>query len=740
MDVCLPLCNRKGLSVTAGLILEIIDAAPAFVDAVEDPAAIAEAVRQFGLAELADAMKILRAAEGEARGLMLCAGAQRLGQLVAAGALHEGFAKASIEEAASNCLLIRDDGLKAVRSAIAAGIKLGKKQPRDLSAVRGSVPHVRREATALSRPRPAAVLEPSPSSPAEDPAPSSAPPSASSSFFAVFPAPPDVGESTRSTRSGASPEISAAGGEGGNRKPPHATETARERNMRLAFFPRTDLGNAERFCERFRDQLRWYQPKETWLAWDGKRWSYDGAAQSVARAEHETVRAIQGEAEAVRQSGRNDVPDPKPDAVDFVVEVKRDGTAVLYSDKLAAWGRTSEGLNKLGALSKLGSAYLAVGTEELDADKMKINVNNGTLVVARKSDGEDYISFQPHDPANLITKISPVDYDPRALCPEYDKFLARVQPSQEMRIFLHQWFGLSLTGDVSEQKLAYFYGNGSNGKSVLMDAVSYVAGDYSETVPIETFLDSGKARSAGQASPDLAILPGIRMLRTSEPEKNSKLAEAMVKLVTGGEPVLARHLNKGFFKFNPQFKLTISGNHKPKISGADDGIWRRFQLVLFKISIKKEERDPRLSEKLMAEASGILNRLLDGLRHWCDKGLIEPEDVTAATAEYRSVSDPLSRFLAACVEASSGDRVQSSSLYAVFEAWCKSSGETAWKQKGFSMAMDERGFKRKHSDVTWFLDVKLIRGVHDFVDYNGQPINSSQDDNQEAADAGNVEF
>lgn len=510
--------------------------------------------------------------------------------------------------------------------------------------------------------------------------------------------------------------------------------------MRLAFFPRTDLGNAERFCERFRDRLRWYPPKETWLAWDGKRWSYKGASEAVQRAEHDTVRAVQDEAEAVRQSGRRDVPDPKPDALDFVVETKRDGTTVLFSDKLAGWGRTSEGLNKLGALSKLGAAYLAVATEQLDADKMTINVNNGTLVVGRKSDGEDYVNFRPHDPADLITKISPADYDPQALCPEYDKFLARVQPSEEMRVFLHQWLGLSLTGDVSEQTLAYFYGFGSNGKSVLMDTVSHVAGDYGETVPIETFLDSGKARSAGQASPDLAILPGIRMLRTSEPEKNSKLAEAMVKLVTGGEPILARHLNKGFFKFSPQFKLTISGNHKPKISGADDGIWRRFRLVPFKVSIKKEDRDLHLSEKLLAEASGILNRLLDGLRDWCDRGLIEPDAVTTATAEYRSVSDPLGRFLATCVETSLGERVQSSALYAVFQAWCKSAGETEWKQKGFSLAMDERGFKRKHSDVTWFIDVKLIRYVHDFVDGDGTPIKSAEGDKMEAADAGDVEF
>jgi putative DNA primase/helicase len=260
-------------------------------------------------------------------------------------------------------------------------------------------------------------------------------------------------------------------------------------------------------------------------------------------------------------------------------------------------------------------------------------------------------------------------------------------------------------------------------------------------VPIETFLDHGKSRNAGQATPDLAILPGVRMLRTSEPEKNSRLAEAMVKLVTGGEPIQARHLNRDFFKFYPQFKLTISGNYRPTISGADEGIWRRLRLVPFNVFIPKEERDIRLAEKLRAEASGILNRLLDGLRLWCDKGLIEPEAVTMATAEYRSASDPMGRFLAMCITESAGERVQSSVLYQVFEAWCKSSGETAWKQKGFSMAMEERGYKRLHSNVTWFLDIKLVRYVHDFVDADGNPVKIGADGKKEEARyVGDIEF
>jgi putative DNA primase/helicase len=717
-------------------VLAIIDSAPVFVDLAEDLAAIAEAVRRFGLTELDATIALVRATAGDDRKPTLAAAAEQLGGLAAAGAVHEGFARAALEDAAGACGLIRDDGLRAVKSAIAAGIKRGKKQPRDLSEVRGAASAALRALHQPSRPPGAADRLSSP--PAADFAAS---PPSSSSFSAVSPASPtDGGEATPSTRLGASGPKASTTGAGGGGKARRPEETERRRHMRLAFFPLTDLGNAERFRERYLDKLLWC-PALGWLAWDGKRWSRDGADDLVKIAEHDTVRAIQDEAEEVRESGCKDKPTSPTGARDFVFKVDRDGNETLYSDKIASWGRASEALNKLGALSKRGAPYFAIGVEKLDSDKMKINVNNGTLVVARKSDGEDYVNFQPHDPADLITKISPVDYEPGALCPDYDKFIARVQPSEAMRIFLHQWLGLSLTGDVSEQKLAFLYGKGSNGKSVLVDAVSYVAGDYGETVPIETFLDHGKSRNAGQATPDLAILPGVRMLRTSEPEKNSRLAEAMVKLVTGGEPIQARHLNRDFFKFYPQFKLTISGNYRPIISGADEGIWRRLRLVPFNVFIPKEERDIRLAEKLRAEASGILNRLLDGLRLWCDKGLIEPEVVTMATAEYRSASDPLGRFLSMCVVESPGDRVQSSVLYAVFEAWCKSSGETAWKQKGFSLAMEERGYKRKHSDVTWFVDVKLIRYVHDFVDSAGDPIKIGADGKKtEVSNVGDVPF
>lgn len=720
---------KKGVKA----ILDLVDAAVPFVDRPEpvelDPAEI----RRRGLEELNGILARLATVELDDRMPALMSAAEAVGSLLAVDAVHDGFARAALERAAGEIGLVRDHKMKGVRAAIAAGIKAGKARPSDLGTA-GFKPAKKKR-----RPRPAAGRSSSPSS-----SPSPSTPPASSLPPVAAPAPPAEASKSASSQTGANPAADDNGGAGGGEPPDDAgddvddgDDAANRLNLRLGFFPMTDLGNAERFRERYRGRLL-YCSAIGWLAWDGKRYSAEGAEELVKIAEHDTVRAIQAEAEAIRESGNRDEGDEG--GRDFIFEVKADKTVVMYSDKLARWGRSSEAANKLGALSKRGAPYLSIGMDKLDADPMKINVANGTLVVRRGVEG-DYIGFKPHDPADLITKLSPVVYDKTATCPVYDAFLAKIQPSEKMRRFLHQWGGLSLTGDTSEQKLAFLYGKGRNGKSTLVDIWSTVAGDYGETVPIETFLDHGKARGAGQATPDLAILPGKRMLRTSEPEKGSKLAESLIKLVTGGEPIQARHLNRDFFKFYPRFKLTMSGNYRPQIGGTDEGIWRRMRLVPFNVAISKEEIDIHLADKLRKEASGILNRLLDGLRDWCDHGLSEPDEVIEATAQYRSDSDPLGRFLQTCVEASSGSRVQSSVMHELFDAWCKSSGEKTWSPRGFGLALKERGFVSKQSNVMWWLDVKLIKSIHEFVDADGKPRHvSGEDDKKDETDAADVPF
>jgi putative DNA primase/helicase len=470
-------------------------------------------------------------------------------------------------------------------------------------------------------------------------------------------------------------------------------------DRRLASFKLTDVGNVERFLARYGDVFRWC-PAIGWLAWTQKKWSAVGAEGLGVIAVHKTVRAIEDEAAAIE--GTDD---------DFEIAKGK-----MRSDQVAAWGVTSEGARHFGCILKNAAGYLEIQAPTLDRDLMKVNVNNGTLAARKTDDGTPYVVLKPHDPIDLCTKITPIDYAPAASCPVYDAFLERVQPKPEMRRFLHMWAGLSLTGNISEEVLAIFYGGGANGKSTWLETVAHVVGDYAGSSSIETFVEHKHKRRGDQASPDVARLAGVRFLRTSEPESGARLAEAFVKWITGGDMITARHLNRAEFEFLPQFKLIISGNHRPVVRGVDKGIWRRIRLVPWDVTIPEPERDKSLKTKLLAEGAGILNRLLDGLRDWLDNGLIIPTEVTEATAKYREDSDTLGRFLAACTRRAPGCQVQSSKLFSVFLAWAKQNGVDEWTMNGFSAAMHDHGFtKAKVHGLMLWEDLELILDLCDFV-------------------------
>lgn len=474
-------------------------------------------------------------------------------------------------------------------------------------------------------------------------------------------------------------------------------------DMACAWLPRTDLGNAQRFVKRFGEQFL-HVEQWGWLAWDGSRWNAHEADAILARSVHDTVKAIKREADAFKDSGHDELLDDKK--------------GVWLSDKIRGWCLASQGNAHISCIARLAQSYLTASPDSFDRDPMALNVANGTLRIAKTTDGTPYVRFSPHNRADRMTKITAVVYDPNAVSPRYDKFLDRVQPDLAMRRHLHAWGGVSLTG-LLIARLSFWYGTGRNGKSVLVDAWAHVMGDYAQTIPIESFLDQGRTRRGGEASPDIASLPGTRCLRTSEPEKGSKLAESLVKLVTGGEPLRARHLNRDFFEFRPQFKLTMQGNYKPRIDGTDEGIWARMLLVPWSVTIPEGERDTSLPEKLRGEASGILNRLLDGLSDYLDNGLNPPAEVIAATQEYREDSDPIGRFIADCTVVSapdSGAKVEGGPFYKLYVAWAKANGERPFSPKAFSRGLQDHGIRRHKSSGIYYLGIDTTKTVADFKD------------------------
>jgi P4 family phage/plasmid primase-like protien len=506
-----------------------------------------------------------------------------------------------------------------------------------------------------------------------------------------------------------------------------------------AKFPLTDLGNAERFVLRHGQDLR-FCAELGWFRWDGRRWELlseekDKLPAAVMQMVFATVRAIKNEARLVRDSGlRNDSGDDSdadPLAMDYVIDGKK---GINYSDKIAEWARTSESAARLGCVALLAKSFdgIAVKVDDFDRDRMAINCLNGTLrlgkanrkrppadVAAGKSEWHTAwtLKLSEHDRADLITKVAGVEYRANAKSPVYDAFMATVQPDEAMRRFLLQWGGLSLTGDISEQKLAFFYGQGRNGKGTWVETVAHIAGDYAGSIEIESLLDNGKRRG-DQASPDIARLPGVRFLRVSEPSIGAVLNEGLVKKVTGGDPVDARLLNKGMFTFLPEFLITMSGNNKPTIKDTSHGMWERMQLVPWNVIISKDQIDKQLGAKLRAEANGIFARLMEGLIDWAKNGLVQPDAVKDATSKYRDDSDGLGRFLRQCCVFGSDSRsmpfrIRKNELYELFEAWAAQTGAYVMQPRAFTKAMEAKGHEFKTSNGDWWLNIRAAFTVQD---------------------------
>jgi P4 family phage/plasmid primase-like protien len=596
------------------------------------------------------------------------------------------------------------------------------------------------------------------------------------------PAPPAGG----SGASGAGGAPSSGGGEGGKGSAGGGNGRIRalvdpDKDLICARLPLTDLGNAERWRVRFGDDFR-FCPEIGWFAWDGRRWKMlseekDRIPARVMQSVFVTVRAIRNEAALVAASGyppqvglsdkelraleawtdaektsswdmylaavKRQDPEREGEVADWLSALEPMDMVLgkkLWSQSIAAWAKTSEGKGKLESIASLAKSFdsVTIGPTEMDADRMAINVLNGTLRLVKKNrkrtdeekaawlarhpgrtDVPDWVSEWQvrkfdHDRADLISKLAPVKYSPGARCADYDAFLARVQPDEHMRRFIHQWGGLSLTGDIGEHKLAFFYGGGRNGKGTWVELVAAIAGEYAGAVQFESLADTGGKRRGDQATPDLAELPGVRFLRIAEPSAGVKFDDGLVKQLTGGDPVKARFLNKGFFEFLPSFKITISGNNKPNIRDTSHGFWARMQLVPWAVTIPEEEIDHRLPDKLREQASGVLNRLIEGLLDWRRNGLIVPEQVRMATREYRDQSDDLGRFLAQCCLVSDADeslRVGAQELFDTFRAWADATGGATWTMKGFKKAMEDRGFRQKPSNGMKWLRVGLKAGV-----------------------------
>lgn len=416
----------------------------------------------------------------------------------------------------------------------------------------------------------------------------------------------------------------------------------------------TDLGNAERFVAEHGEDMLYCYPWRKWLVRGGARWVRDEAGR-VHKLAKGRVRGIYREASEAEDEDRRKA--------------------------LAKHAAASESETRIRAMVELAKSEVPVSPEELDSDPWVLNVLNGTINLRT---GE----LREHRREDLITKLAPVEYEPDAAAPTWEAFLERVLPGDELRAFVQRAAGYSATGDTSEQCMFIHHGPGANGKSTFQETLAAALGDYAMRTPTETLL----VKRSGGVPNDVARLKGARFVTASETEEGRRLAESLVKDLTGQDTISARFMWAEWFDFKPTHALHLSTNHKPEIRGTDPAIWRRIRLIPWAVTIPPAEQDRRLAEKLRGELPGVLAWIVRGCLEWQREGLLAPEEVRQATTAYRAEMDVLAAFLADCCVRDEDEEAFAGELWGAWKRWCEETGEQAGTQKRFGGRLAERGF------------------------------------------------
>jgi len=413
----------------------------------------------------------------------------------------------------------------------------------------------------------------------------------------------------------------------------------------------------------------WYVPNRGWLVYNEQEGRYrddDDAALAIVQGYVESMRlmAIQG----------------------------GDKKAITFVNSLAS----ARGLKALLSLAQIEPG-LRAKDEEFDNRHDLLNLPNGVLDLTK---GE----LLPHSPEYRFTRLTRSSWEPDSDCPLWRKHLERIMDGdRELISFIQRWLGRSLSGlsPSDNCRILMPYGTGANGKTVTVETVSMLLGDYAVTTDFTTWCAS-KEGNGGAQRHDLVALEGARLVTATESGYHHTLDEAQLKAYTGGEHVSPRGMYaKKATTFRPHFSLMLSTNHLPKLEGSDRGFWRRFLKIGFEVEIPDPDQDQRMQAKLAGEMAGILAWMYRGYVQWSQIGLDPPTSVLLETAQYRSDIDWVGQFANENIIAVEGSETELIDVYSRYEMWCIQCGiKRPMTAQQLSARLAEKGFKRNVSKTT----------------------------------------
>ena len=425
----------------------------------------------------------------------------------------------------------------------------------------------------------------------------------------------------------------------------------------------TDMGNAERFVKRHGASLKYCTPQKKWYLWDEQRWLPD-RLEMVELLAKEVVRSIPAEAEGLSSEDQQKA--------------------------IRKWARQSESAQRIREMVKLAQSELAVEPDAFDSHPWLLNVGNGTLDLKTGK-------LLPHNRDHLITKMAGAAWHSDAECPTFMAFLERVLGGDsELISFIQKVAGLSLIGQARERILVVLHGRGANGKTVLLETLMSVLGDYALSTPAETFL----SKKTSSIPNDVARLKGARLVTCRETGRDQRFCSASIKAITGGDKIAARFLYGEFFQFRPVGTPWLATNHFPDADRDDDALWERLRVVPFMVKIPLEEQDRDLREKLLGERDGILRWAAEGVAEYLRDGLHLPPLMETDMWKRRAGAASLEDFIEEGCYVLESHRCNVTALYKAYEAYCKRSHTHALDKKKFGYALKGHGFKKRRSGRT----------------------------------------
>jgi len=436
--------------------------------------------------------------------------------------------------------------------------------------------------------------------------------------------------------------------------------------LETKFENRSDSGNAARLVKKFEGKIRFCPDLNRWLIWSADRWQIDETGEIYQYAAA-AVQDIYSEAGQLQDK----------------TERRDHATFALRSE-------SEHSLKAMVSLAKY-EYTIPIRRSALDGHPFKLNILNGILDLET---GELF----DHAPEFYFTKIIPFAYDPAETAPAWEKFLDEITSNDNaLKNFLQQITGYCLTASAREQCFFIFWGDGRNGKSTFIKVLLELLGPWAAQTPAETFL----LKKVGSGFSDLARLADKRLVCAIETEDGGKLAEGLVKSLSGNDRIATRHHYQEFFEYEPGFKVILTTNHKPRIRGNDLAIWRRIRLVPFTWTIPEEKVDPDIFEKLKTEMPGILAWAVKGGFEWQNKGRLEsPEIVIEAVKGYKTEQDQVRRFIDDCCEHGADDFQESAkTLYDSYKAWATQNGEHYFSANRFGRRLQDLGFEKTHTMI-----------------------------------------